>query len=200
MTKEQKVLKIERTISKLAILPLYVVANAALFLSIWKDETITASSLGLEDLSRAIIVVIVSFLWKRYSDYIFKGARIANAISTLSDLIMVVLFFKGVIPPLAFLIYSSTCLMAMCLIVDNSYIRIKLIVFKEKELENFENFVLIISNISAIMSSIILIIFNVQKDVAVWLFLIATCLDSILIHVFLTYFKDAKYASRNSTI
>lgn len=87
--------------------------------------------------------------------------------------------------------------MAMCLIVDNSYIRIKLIVFKEKELENFENFVLIISNISAIMSSIILIVFNVQKEVAVWLFLIAICLDSILIHVFLTYFKDAKYERKN---
>lgn len=90
--------------------------------------------------------------------------------------------------------------MAMCLIVDNSYIRIKLIVFKEKELENFKNFVLIISNISAIISSIILIVFNVQKDIAVWLFLIATCLDSILIHIFLTYFKGIKYASKNSTI
>lgn len=186
-------LRVERIITKVMIVPLYTIGSTVLTLSIFKDSSVDTSVMGMNDLFQAVSTILISVMWKRWSDKIFKSIRIANAISTVIDVTMVILFYKGIVSPTTFLLYSSSCLILLSVAMQNSYNRIKYIVFSGKELENFDNFSNVLTEVAIMTSSLILIFVPIEKSSAAWLFLTATLADSIIGHVFFTKFKGVEY-------
>lgn len=169
--------------------PLYRLSSFILFVEVVRETMNIDKINGIVDIIGSLLVLGICFCWKHISKLFVKNSVILNIISTVLDVTMAVLLIFGLIEPIVFYCYSSVIPTMFGELNGKFYFRIKNMNLAKEEFDSLNNERSIVNTISFLLGSLLLVLFRINVTISGILYLIATSIDSIFMHIVYTKFN-----------